>query len=304
MTGHSAVTARVLVGGVEGGGTKFVCAVGTGPGDVRARARIPTTAPEETLARVVEFFRAHPEPVAAVGIGSFGPLDLRPESSTYGFVTSTPKHGWRQADLRGTLARALGVPVAIDTDVNAAAVGEQRWGAARDVRTALYVTVGTGIGGGVVIDGRPLHGLVHPEIGHVPVARDRAADAFAGVCPYHGDCLEGLASGPAIEARWGVPADRLAPDHPAWALEAEYLARALATCVYALSPERILLGGGVMEQAQLFPLVRARLREALNGYVDSPALREGLDAYVVPPALGADAGVLGAMALAIDACVQ
>lgn len=287
-----------LYGGIEAGGTKFVCAVGTGPADIRDRARFATTTPAETLGQVIAFFQRQPEPVAAVGIGAFGPLDLHPSSPTFGFVTSTPKPGWRQTDICGPIRAALGVPVIIDTDVNAAALGEQRWGAARDVESALYLTVGTGIGGGALVRGQPVHGLLHPEIGHVPVPHDRAADPFPGVCPYHGDCLEGLASGPALAARWGSPADALPPDHPAWDLEARYLALGLVINIYTFGPQRIILGGGVMQQAHLFPRIRARVQTLSAGYLQAPALQEGIDGYIVPPALRNDAGVLGALALA------
>lgn len=291
-----------LVGGIEGGGTKFVCAVGTGPHDLRARLRIPTTSPGETLDRAIVFFREQAEraPLAAIGIGSFGPLDLRAGSPTWGHITTTPKADWSNVDVAGTVARELGVPVAFDTDVNAAAVGEQRWGAARGLASVVYLTVGTGIGGGVVLHGRPLHGLVHPEIGHLPVPHDREQDPFDGICPLHGDCLEGLACGPAIQARWGSPGEQLPVSHAAWALEADYLALGLAACIYMVSPERIVLGGGVMQQAQLFPQVRSRVRALLSDYFDAPETREGIDGYVVPPALGGDAGVLGAIVLAQD----
>jgi fructokinase len=287
-----------LFGGIEAGGTKFVCAAGTGPDDLRALTRFPTTTPAETFARAIAFFQEQPAPVAALGIGSFGPVDLDPASPTYGYITSTPKLGWQQADICGTVGRALGVPVAFDTDVNAAALGEQRWGAARQADPVLYLTVGTGIGGGVLVGGRPVHGLVHPEIGHMLVQRDPQADPFPGVCPYHGDCLEGLAAGPALQARWGQPGHTLPADHPAWPLEAEYLARGLVACICVLSPQRIILGGGVMQQPHLFPLVRARVQGLLNGYLKAPAIEKQIDGYIVPPALGDRAGVLGALALA------
>jgi fructokinase len=287
-----------LVGGIEAGGTKFVCAVGTGPGDVQAEVRVPTTSPAETLARVVAFFseQAVRVPLAAVGVASFGPVDLDARSPAFGFITTTPKPGWRGVDLLGPL-RALGLPLAFDTDVNAAALAEQRWGAGHGLTTLVYVTVGTGIGGGVVVDGRPLHGLVHPEIGHVRVPHDRRRDAFAGVCPAHGDCWEGLATAPALAARWGRPPETLPDDHPAWALEAHYLALGLANVVLTLSPERLVLGGGVMARAQLYPLVRAGVSELLAGYLVSPSLADGLERYIVPPALGERAGVLGALLL-------
>ena len=287
-----------LFGGIEAGGTKFVCAVGTGPDDVRAITRFPTTTPAETLAQAIAFFQAQPAPIAALGIGSFGPVDLDPASPTYGFITSTPKLAWQQADICGPLRQALGVPVAFDTDVNAAALGEQRWGAAQGADPVLYLTVGTGIGGGVLVGGRPVHGLLHPEIGHIPVRRDPRVDPFPGVCPYHGDCLEGLAAGPALRARWGQGGDTLPADHPAWPLEAEYLALGLAACICVFSPRRIVLGGGVMQQVQLFPLVRMRVQSILNGYLAAPAIQEQIDRYIVPPALGDRAGVLGALALA------
>jgi fructokinase len=289
-----------LIGGIEAGGTKFVCATGTGPDDIRARARFSTTGPEETLARCVAFFRDQPERVAAVGIASFGPIDLRADSPTFGYITTTPKRDWRNIDIRGSVERALGVPVAFDTDVNAAAVAEQRWGAARGLANVLYVTIGTGIGGGVVANGRPVHGLLHPELGHIPVRHDIARDPFAGCCPAHGDCLEGLASGPAMEQRWGIPAAQLRPDHEAWSLEADYLALGIVTWIYTLSPERIILGGGVMQQSQLYTRIHLRARSLINDYLDQPSTRDRIDRYIVPPGLGHDAGVLGAIALAQD----
>lgn len=295
--------AEPVVGGVEIGGTKVVCAIGAGPGDLRAETRVPTTTPDETLAGIAEFFAAHARRarLAAVGIASFGPLDLDARSKTWGSITATTKPGWSHTDVAGRLRRTLDVLVAVDTDVNGAALGEHRWGAGRGVDPLVYVTVGTGIGGGGVIEGRPMHGLVHPEMGHVRVPHDRGADPFAGVCPFHGDCLEGLASGPAMRARWGVAPESLPPGHPAWALEARYLALGLANVVCTLSPRRIVLGGGIASQAILLPMVRAEVVTLLAGYVRAPALRDGADSYVVPPALGEHAGVLGAMALALDA---
>lgn len=294
-----AAEARRLVGGIEAGGTKFVCAVGTGPDDVRAEVRVPTTTPAETLGRVAAFLaeQAGRAPLAALGVAAFGPVDLDPRSSTFGFVTTTPKPGWRGVDLLGPLRQALGVALALDTDVNAAALAEQRWGAGRGVPTLVYVTVGTGIGGGVVVDGRPLHGLVHPEIGHMRVPHDRERDPFAGVCPAHGDCWEGLAAAPALAARWGRAPETLPDDHPAWALQAHYLALGLANVVLTLSPERLVLAGGVLARAQLYPLVRAGVSDLLAGYLASPSLAGGLERYLVPPALGERAGVLGAMLL-------
>lgn len=286
-----------VYGGIEAGGTKFVCAVGTGPDDVRALERFPTTTPDATIGRAIDFLRAHD--VEAVGIGSFGPVDPHPDSPTWGYITTTPKPGWAHVDFGGAVGRALGVPVAFDTDVNVAALGEHRWGAGQGLDTFLYLTVGTGIGGGGFVRGRRMRGLVHPEIGHLLLPRV-AGDGFAGTCPYHGDCLEGLASGPALEARWGARAETFEPDHPAWGLEAEYLGRALVNLVVTLSPERILLGGGVMSAPDLLPRVRTVLRERLGGYVAHPTFTDAdrLADYVVAPRLGARAGVLGALALA------
>ncbi len=287
-----------LYAGLEAGGTKWVCAVGTGPDDIRAYTQFATTTPAETMAHAVAFFHAYRSGLRALGIASFGPLDPRPHSASFGHITSTPKPGWARTDLAGTLSRALGLPVAFDTDVNAAALAEQRWGAAQGLDTFLYVTVGTGIGGGAMVNGRLLHGLLHPEMGHVHIPHDRQADPFPGLCPYHGDCLEGLASGPALAARWGQAADTLPNDHPAWALEAQYLALGLVAFVCILAPQRIIIGGGVMHQAHLFPRLRQEIQSLLNDYIQVPELCDQLDDYIVPPRLGDRAGVLGALALA------
>jgi fructokinase len=289
-----------VVGGLEAGGTKFVCAVGAGPDDVRAETRFATTTPEETIRRAVAFFteQAARAPLAALGVASFGPLDLDARSPTFGFITTTPKPGWRQVDLGGPLRRALGVPVAVDTDVNGAALAEHRWGSGRGARTLVYVTVGSGIGGGALVDGRPVHGLVHPEMGHLRLPHDRERDPFPGACPHHGDCWEGLASAPALAARWGQPPETLPDDHPAWELQAHYLALGLANVILVLSPERVVVGGGVMARARLYPSIRSKLAGVLGGYLPTPALGDRIDTFVVPPALGDRAGVLGALALA------
>jgi fructokinase len=290
-----------VFGGIEAGGTKFVCGIGTGPDDLET-ARIPTTSPSATVAAAAAFLRERAgSELRAVGIASFGPVDLDPASPTYGHITSTPKPGWQNFDLAGAVRRELDVPVGFDTDVNGAALGETRWGAAQGLADSMYLTVGTGIGGGAVVHGRVLHGLMHPEMGHIRVPHDVAADPYPGCCPYHGDCLEGLASGPAIEARWRKTGPEIPPDHPAWALEAHYLAFALVAWVCTLSPRRIVLGGGVMQQPQLFPLIREELARLLGGYIRMSELSEGLDRYVVPPLLGARAGVLGALVLAEQA---
>ena len=287
---------RICFGGVEAGGTKFVCAVGTAPDDVRAIATIDTTTPEETLERTVAFFRPHRD-LAHIGIGSFGPVDPDPDSPTFGYITSTPKPGWQNTDFAGHMSRALGIGVAFDTDVNAAAIGEHRWGAAVGLDTFVYLTVGTGIGGGGMMRGRRLRGLIHPEMGHLLLPR-ADGDTFEGICPYHGDCLEGMASGPALRARCGRPAEDLPPDDPAWNFEVHYLAAAIVNYICALSPQRVIMGGGVMRQAHLFPRIRERVHALLNGYIHSPAVLGGLDDFIVPPALGERSGVLGAIALA------
>lgn len=288
-------------GAIEAGGTKFVCAVGDGPDGIIDSTRIDTTLPEQTLAAVVDFFRPHhdTEPLAGLGIGSFGPVDLHLNSPSYGHITSTPKPGWAQTDLVGWLSGELAVPIGFDTDVNAAALGEHRWGAAQDVDSFIYLTVGTGIGGGAMVEGRMLHGLLHPEMGHIPLPRDSRQDAsFEGVCPFHGDCLEGLASGPAIAARWGRPAHELPPDHEAWDLQAHYLALGLWSFICTLSPQRIILGGGVMDQQHLLPRIRTQLQQVAREYLQVPQLQDGIEGFVRPPGLGSRAGICGALALA------
>jgi fructokinase len=275
-------------GGIEAGGTKWVCAIGEQADRLLQVETFPTTTPDETLARAADFFTGHGG-VDALGIGCFGPVDLHGGSPTWGYITSTPKPGWAHTDVAGPLGAALDVPVAFDTDVNAAAVGEWRWGAAAGLETFSYVTIGTGIGGGMFVNGRPLHGLAHPELGHMLVPHDRQRDPFDGACPYHGDCLEGLASGEAIRRRWGRPAEEL-DDPETWALEAEYVALGLVNLICALSPELIVIGGGVAHQPQLLPLVRVRLADLVAGYLDVPEL--------VAPQLGDRAGVVGAVELA------
>lgn len=293
-----------LYGAIEAGGTKFVCAVGSGPDDVRAQIRIPTTSPGETLEQCLAFFLSQPK-IEALGVGCFGPLELRRAERYYGHVMATPKPGWTHADIVGPLARGLAVPIGFDTDVNAAVLGEARWGAARDLDTAIYVTIGTGIGGGALVGGQLAHGLVHPEMGHLLVPREPDDAAFAGTCPFHGArCWEGLAAGPALESRYGRRAETLPMDHPAWDLEARYVASALTSLVLVLSPQRVILGGGVMQVAQLFPLIRQYLTRSLAGYVQASALRENIDEYVVPPGLGTNSGIAGALALAERAALS
>jgi len=290
-----------VFGAIEAGGTKFVCAVGCDPTNLTI-TQLPTTSPKETTAQAMEFLRASSGgKLQAVGIGSFGPVDLSPASPTFGHITSTPKLGWQNFDFVGTVRAALDVPIGFETDVNAAALGEARWGAAQSISDFVYLTIGTGIGGGVIVNGQILHGLVHPEMGHIRIPHDRQRDPYRGCCPFHGDCLEGLASGPAIQERWGRPAPELPMDHPAWVLEAQYLAFGLANWVCTLSPKRIVLGGGVMQKEWLLPLIRTELVRLLNGYVQSTELTQNVDQYVVPAKLGNRAGIAGALVLAQQA---
>jgi fructokinase len=293
-----------LLAGVELGGTKCVCILGTGPDDVRAIERLPTGEREETLRQieaVLDRWRQQHGAPRGLGIASFGPVDLRADSPSYGFITSTSKPGWRDTDVARRLARRLGVPVGFDTDVNGAALAEGRWGAARGLEDFAYVTVGTGIGVGSIVRGRSIFGMNHTELGHIRVAR-KPGDTFGGMCPYHGDCIEGLASGPAIEKRVGKPATQLAPDDPAWDYVVHGLAQLLHTIVLTTAPRRIFLGGGVMSgQSQLFERIQQELRHSLNGYVQTPELGQDLARFIVPPGLGAMAGPLGALALAADA---
>ena len=290
-----------LFGGIEAGGTKFVCAVGAGPDDIRAETRFPTTSPQETLAKTLAFFQEQraQHQIAAIGVAAFGPLDPDPSSPTFGYITTTPKTPWINTDLVGTLEEAFDLPIGFDTDVNGAALGEHRWGAAQGLHTFVYWTVGTGLGGGGMVNGQLIHGLMHPEMGHMRLPHDWERDPYAGHCPFHGDCLEGLACGPAIEERWGQRGETLPPDHEAWALEAHYLALGLVNVITILSPQRIILGGGVMEQPHIFPRLRTEVQSLLNGYIQMPQITtDAIDDYIVPPALGARAGVLGALALA------
>jgi len=290
-----------LFGGIEGGGTKFICAVGTSPDDIRREERFPTTTPAETMDWAIAFFKQAEEDfgkLSALGFACFGPLDPEPASPTFGFILPTTKPNWSNVNIVGMLKSTFDIPITFDTDVNGAAMGEWTWGAARGLDTFVYLTIGTGVGGGALVNGRLLHGLLHPEMGHILLPHDRARDPFEGICPFHGDCFEGLASGPAIEKRWGQKAETLPPDHPAWGLEAHYIALALSALIVTLSPQRIILGGGVMGQTFLFPMIQQKVKDRLNGYVQSPAVNEKIAEYIVPPGLGTRSGMLGAIALA------
>lgn len=289
----------MLYGGLEAGGTKFVCAVGSGSENLEKIQIIPTTTPNETLNVVIEFFKQFQPQLAAIGVGSFGPIDLNPASSNFGMILNTPKKGWARTPLIAKMGETLHVPIVFDTDVNVAALGEATHGATRGTRSSVYLTIGTGIGGGVILNQKPLHGLVHPEIGHMKLPRD-SRDLFSGTCRYHGDCFEGLASGPAINARWGIPGESIPSNHEAWVVEAHYISLGLANVVCTLSPHRIVLGGGVMKQAILLQLIRRDLQQLLNNFFDTKELTENIDEYIVPPNLQYP-GVIGAIVLASQA---
>jgi fructokinase len=289
-----------LFGGIEAGGTKFVCAIGSNPKNLSNPIRIATSTPEETITSIIKYFREQnrKEEITAIGIGSFGPLDLRKDSPTYGYITSTPKNKWQNIDFYGKIKKAFNIPVGFDTDVNAAALGEHQWGAAQDVSDFIYITIGTGIGGGGIINGDFLHGLLHPEMGHIFLPHDKSSDPYEGKCPFHKNCFEGLASGEAIKDRWGREGEKLGEDHPAWVLEAEYISLAVVNYICTLSPERIILGGGVLKQTQLLTRIHRRVIQLLNNYIQAPEIMDNIDKYIVLPELGDKAGVLGAIALA------
>lgn len=296
---------KPLLAGVELGGTKCICLIGTAPDDIRVQVSIPTgTEPHKTLGLIADQLRnwqsVHGR-IAALGIACFGPVDLYPRSPTYGHITSTPKPGWQDVDVVGQLGAAHPMPTRFDTDVNGAALAEGRWGAARDCADFAYVTVGTGVGVGLVVNGRLVYGFGHPELGHVRVAR-LAGDAWPGSCPTHGDCVEGLASGTAIAARAGAAAEDLPVESPVWHLAAHAVAQLLHTIVLATAPRRIILGGGVMQsRPELLEIVRVQLLQSLNGYLPLEKLTGPISQYVVAPGLGMLAGPLGALALADDA---
>jgi len=304
-----------IVGAVEAGGTKFVCAVGSGPGDrLLARTQFPTgDNPARLMKNIIAWFKEQEKQhgrLCALGVASFGPVDLNEKSRTYGFITTTPKPGWKNTNVLGPLRKAFPkIPIGFDTDVNGAALGEWQWGAAKGLDDFVYITVGTGLGGGGMVQGKLLHGLVHPEMGHIPLPQ-LAGDNFKGVCPFHGRCWEGLCSGSAIAERAGKHAEQLPPDHPAWAVTIEYMALALMTLTCVLSPKRIIIGGSVRKAGQLgeeqfFKRLRTAFRSVLAGYIVSPALTEaGIEEFIIPPLLGDNAGVCGAIALAQEAQKQ
>lgn len=288
----------MIVAAIEAGGTKFVLGIGNEKGEILERISIPTEIPEITIPKVIKFFKG--KKFDTMGVGCFGPIDPKLDSKTYGYITTTPKTGWTNYDIIGELKKHFDVPIAFDTDVNGAALGETKWGGAQGLKSALYITVGTGIGAGAVVEGNMIHGLLHPEMGHIKVQRHKN-DTYEGNCPYHKDCLEGLAAGPAIEKRWGKKGHELPMIHEAWIIEAYYLAQALVNFILILSPEKIIMGGGVMKQDWLFPIIRKEVQLLLNKYVDKREILENIDNYIVSPTLGDNAGLCGSIALGLQA---
>lgn len=289
----------MLYGALEAGGTKMVLAVGNEKGEILEQKSIPTRTPEETMPEIISFFNG--KNIKALGVGAFGPVDVVKDSPTYGRILNTPKIAWRQYDILGTLQKALQIPIGIDTDVNGSCLGEMTYGSAKGLKNVLYLTIGTGIGAGIAVDGKLVHGMLHPEGGHILIAKN-AHDRAKSVCPCHESCLEGLASGPAIENRWGKSAKELMDISVVWELESEYIAKGLVNMILILSPQRIILGGGVMHQEQLFPMIREKVARYLNGYYNTKEL-EDMDHYIVPASLKDDQGIMGAIRLAELACM-
>ncbi len=287
-----------MIGAIEAGGTKFVCAVADDSMNIVDRCTIPTTKPEETLPKCVEFFSAYA--IERLGIGAFGPLDVIDNSNTYGTILNTPKKGWKNIDLISPFKDAFQIPVKVDTDVNAAGLGEYYDGHGKGKSSVLYITIGTGVGAGYILDGKPLKGFSHPEMGHILI-RQRKEDTFEGNCPFHNTCLEGLVSGPAIKKRCGVEGKDLGKDHEVWGLVTDYIAQALTNYILILVPEVIIIGGGVSQQEHLFPIIRKKVKTYLNGYFDHPIFQTDLEDYIVYPKHGQNAGLLGSLFLAKEA---
>ena len=286
--------AKLRLGALEAGGTKMVCAIGDENGEIYEQISIPTTTPKETIPKMIAYFRG--KGIDALGIACFGPIELDRDSEKYGYITTTPKLAWRDCDIVGQMQEALHCPVGFDTDVNGSVLGEVTFGQAQGKKCVMYLTIGAGVGGGIYSNGELHHGMLHPETGHVLITK-RTADTYAGRCPYHKNCLEGLAAGPAIEERWGRKAVDLADCPEVWELEADYIAQALTGYVMTVSPEMIILGGGVMHQEQLFPLIRKKLKEYINGYIATDELAD-MEHYVVPASLHDDQGIMGCLELA------
>ena len=285
------------IGALEAGGTKMVCAVGREDGSILEQISIPTTTPAETIPKIIEYFKD--KEIEALGVAAFGPVDVNPQSETYGYILDTPKIPWRQANLLGELKKALPVPMGLDTDVNGSCLGEMTYGCAKGLDSVIYLTIGTGIGVGVGINGRPVHGMLHPEGGHILLTRHED-DPEGGICPYHKNCFEGFACGPSIEARWGKKAVELKDRKEVWEMESFYIAQALVDYIMILSPRKIILGGGVMHQEQLMPMIREQVAKLLNGYVETPEMHD-LENYIVLPSLDDNQGIMGAVKLAMEA---
>jgi fructokinase len=298
------MTTNKIFGGIEAGGTKFICAVGSGPENIVSEIRFPTTTPAETIQKVCDFFAPYINQLQGIGLGSFGPVDVNPVSSAYGYITTTPKPNWGNTNILGMLREKLNLPIAIDMDVVASGLGESKWGASKGFDPSLYLTIGTGIGGGFIINDRPLRGLVSLEMGHIRIPHDLSLDPFQGACPYHGDCFEGLASGPAIQSRFGKRGEMLARDHLFWDVEAGYIAYALTNYILTLAPKKIVIGGGIMQNDKMYEKIRLQVKTLLNEYLNHPTLTQSLDQYIVPPALGNRSGVLGAIALIMDSGIS
>lgn len=281
-----------MLGAIEAGGTKFVCAVGDDDFKIIDKISFPTTYPEETLQRIFNFFDIYAN-LNAIGIGSFGPIDTNKKSEKYGYITSTPKTNWRNFNFLGEMKRHYSIPIGWTTDVNAACLGEYEVGSASYNNSCLYLTVGTGIGGGAILNGTIVEGFGHTEMGHI-IIRNHPDDDFEGVCPYHKNCLEGLAAGPSIEKRYGVKAENLDSNHKIWGILAYYLAQALVNYTLILRPEKIILGGGVMNQASMLDLVKEEFSLLLANYIETP----DLDSYIVRPSLGNNVGIAGGLILA------
>ena len=287
----------MLYGALEAGGTKMVCAVGTEDGHIIDKIQIPTETPEKTIPAIADYFRD--KDITALGIACFGPIDLNTSSPTYGYITNTPKPGWSNTDIVGRFKKALSVPIGFDTDVNGSLIGEITYGASKGLENAVYITVGTGIGGGVMTNGRLLHGMLHPELGHM-VMHIHPDDAYKCRCPFHDHCLEGLACGLAVEERRGLKGKDIPDDDKVWEIEAYYLGQAMVNLIVTLSPERIILGGGIMHRTHLFDLIRKETKKQLNSYIKT-ALLDDIDNYIVPASLNDDQGILGCIKLAMDA---
>ncbi len=283
------------IGALEAGGTKMLLAVYTENGNPLARLELPTLTPAETLPAMIRFFRDHT--IDALGIGSFGPLDLNPSSPTYGWITTTPKTAWKNTPLLRALLDGRSIPAAIDTDVNTALLAEVNMGAAKGCKNAVYITIGTGVGGGVFANGQTVHGLLHPEVGHMLIRPHPEDPNPRGICPFHESCLEGLASGPAIAARVGCDARTLPDHHPFFEIEVYYLSQMCHNLIMTMSPERILLGGGVMKRKALLPLVRKETQRLLSGYIHDAHLAEKIDEYIVAPGMFPESGLAGAYLL-------